>query len=245
MDLEDSVSPANKPAACQAVVQFLQEGHCGSQIWVRINSGVQGRRDADLLAECSNLSGIWIAKAEDVSYVADISARFAMGGRSDPEVGLLIESARGIIALADLLSVPTVQHIQLGEIDLAADLRHSTSKGENMAWARHWLVTHTAAAGHPQPVAPVDADYIDLSRYRRTCISLRDIGFGSRACIHPAQADIADQVFGISDTELATANALLDQYEAALEKNRGAIGDGAGSMIDAATVRTARRVTGR
>lgn len=245
LDLEDSVAPSRKEAALAAAVAFLKDELRDGEVWVRINTGAAGLREAELLAECPNLTGLWIPKAEEPAYVQDIARRTSEAPGGGPALGLLIESARGVLALAELLNLPDTQQVQLGEIDLAADLRHSASRPENMTWFRHWLITHAAAAGLPQPVAPVDADYTNLASFKASCISLRDIGFGSRACIHPAQADLAEQVFSTGAEDLAAAHALLDQYEAALRENRGALGDDKGSMIDAASVRSARRITGR
>ncbi|MGX1162170.1 citrate lyase subunit beta/citryl-CoA lyase/(S)-citramalyl-CoA lyase [Arthrobacter sp. SLBN-100] len=245
LDLEDSVAPSRKGEALAAAVAFLQDDASHDEAWVRINPGAAGLYEAELLTECPNLAGLWIPKAEEPAHVQDIASRVSDTPGDGPALGLLIESARGVLALAELLRLPETQQVQLGEIDLAADLRHAASDSENMTWFRHWLITHAAAAGLPQPVGPVDADYTNLAGFRASCLSLRDIGFGSRACIHPAQADIAEQVFGTSAEDLVAAHALLDRYEAALRENRGALGDGSGSMIDAASVRSARRLTGR
>jgi citrate lyase subunit beta/citryl-CoA lyase len=245
LDLEDSVAPSRKEEALAAAVTFLSGDARNAEVWVRINPGAAGLHEAELLTESPNLTGLWIPKAEEPAYVQDIASRVSDTPGGGPALGLLIESARGVLALAELLSLPETQQVQLGEIDLAADLRHAAPGPENMIWFRHWLITHAAAAGLPQPVGPVDADYTNLAGFKASCFGLRDIGFGSRACIHPAQADIAEQVFGTSAEDLAAAHALLDQYEAALRENRGALGDGSGSMIDAASVRSARRLTGR
>lgn len=245
LDLEDSVAPTRKEEALAAALAFLRDDGFRSQTWVRINPGAAGLREAELLAESPHMAGLWIPKADEPAYVQDLAVRIGSAAGGGPALGLLIESARGVLALAELLTLPETKQVQLGEIDLAADLRHATPRPENMAWFRHWLITHAAAAGLPQPVAPVEADYTDLAGFRDSCVSLRDIGFGSRACIHPAQADVAEQVFGTSPEDLAAAHALLDRYEAALRESRGALGDGSGSMIDAATVRSARRLTGR
>jgi citrate lyase subunit beta / citryl-CoA lyase len=245
LDLEDSVAPSRKEEALGSALAYLKEDTGPAQTWVRINPGAAGLREAELLAECPNLAGLWIPKAEHPAYVQDISGKVSTTADDGPALGLLIESARGILALAELLNLPETKQVQLGEIDLAADLRHANSGPESMTWFRHWLITHAAAAGLPQPVAPVEADYVNLAAFKASCLSLRDIGFGSRACIHPAQADIAEKIFGTSAEDLAHAHALLDQYETALKQNRGALGDGNGSMIDAASVRSTRRLTGR
>ncbi|WP_248960666.1 hypothetical protein [Sphaerisporangium perillae] len=74
---------------------------------------------------------------------------------------------------------------------------------------------------------------------------LRSLGFQGRACIHPDQVTIANEVFGVDDAELADAHALLDLFERHQRSGSGAFRDAHGAMVDAATVRRARDLTGR
>ncbi|GAB3279661.1 CoA ester lyase [Sinomonas notoginsengisoli] len=244
LDLEDAVAPARKDIARQAALSALGRGSLGASLWVRVNAGAQGVRDAQLLRSASRMpGGVWIAKAEDASVVRDVAGVFA-GEEDAPGVGLLVESAKGLLALDALIAAGGVQ-IQIGEIDLAADLGHRGASDEGMGWARSWAVVHSSAYGLLPPVAPVSADYADEVAFRESCGRLRDIGFGSRACIHPRQAAIADQVFTPTPQEVAAANLLVDEYELMVAQGKGAFSDSAGAMADAATVRRARRLTGR
>lgn len=243
VDLEDAVAPSRKDLARELTVQFLFSGPT-PEVWVRVNSGPNSLRDASALIVGPALAGIWLAKAEDAALLAELSA---IVNASDHRVrlGLMVETARGALHLDALLATGVADLLQIGEIDLAADLGHTVSRAENLEWARHLVVAHSAAAGLAAPVAPVDQDYRDLDRFRATSTHLREIGFGGRACIHPNQVQVADDVFGISASARAEANALLDAYEIALANGQGVGTDAAGLMVDAATVRSARRLTGR
>jgi citrate lyase subunit beta/citryl-CoA lyase len=239
LDLEDSVAPGNKAAALAAAREFVEAPARSGETWVRLNPGKSGLAEARELRGSAHLSGVLLAKAEDPDIVR------ALAEVSQTAVSLLIESARGVLALPQLLETGVVDNVQIGEIDLAADLRYPSGASRGLDWVRNWVVLHSAAWGLTAPIAPVDANYRDLDAFRSTSLELRNLGFGARACIHPAQCAVADDVFGIAADRLADAHRMLDEYEAALRENHGAFGDASGSMVDAATVRTARRLTGR
>lgn len=236
VDLEDSVAPSRKGAALSAARDFLAVQRA-FPTWVRVNPGTDGVAEAEALRETDALDGIWLAKAEDPDLAA------AIGAAAGVKVGVLVETAKGILALPDLLRPACVVAVQLGEIDLSADLGHRGSSRRGLECFRNWAVLHAVAA-KARAVGPVSADFRDLDAFRVSTVELRDTGFTARACIHPAQVEVVDEVFGVSDEELEAANRMIDTYETALREGRGAYGN-AGAMVDAATIRQARALTGR
>ena len=244
LDLEDSVAPAQKDRALENVIAFAtQEPHAGGT-WVRINQGERGIREASFLGAIENLTGLWIPKAEEADHVRHVVNALGRGPSSLLRVGLLIESAKGLLALNELAAMTEVSQLQLGEVDLGADLRQRSQRPENMLLARQSLVVHAAANGLPAPVAPVDDNTVDMEGFRESSKKLRDAGFGGRACIHPAQLEIALEVFSVSEEERRLARNLLACYNAARASGHGVIRDENGVMIDAASVRSARLVLG-
>ncbi|MUU69702.1 CoA ester lyase [Pseudarthrobacter sp. GA104] len=244
LDLEDSVAPSRKEYALHNAIEFAQQGPHPGGTWVRINQGGQGISESAVLGAAKNLSGIWIPKAEQTQQVLDIAAVLPAAAAPRPRIGLLVESAKGVLALQELSAMKEVSQLQLGELDLGADLRHRARHAENMLLARQNMVLNAAAQELPAPIAPVEDNVVDLDGFRESSKKLRDAGFGGRACIHPAQVRIALEVFGISEEERSAAQQLLAHYEAATSTGQGVIRDDQGVMIDAASVRTARLVLG-
>lgn len=249
LDLEDAVAPSRKDEARAAAVAFAEAGVAGGprrpELWIRINEGARGRDDARALLATGRVDGLWVPKA---TAGADLDALVGLVADGSTALGLLIESATGLLSLGDTSGLPGVRHLQLGEVDLRADLRMTPDPGPGddlLDWARGLTVAHTAARGLVSAVAPVSVHTSDPEAFRASSLRLRRLGFQGRACIHPAQVALANEVFGIDSGELADAHALLDLFDRRVGEGNGVFRDSAGAMVDAATVRRARELTGR
>ncbi|MFJ2645188.1 HpcH/HpaI aldolase/citrate lyase family protein [Streptomyces sp. NPDC087420] len=255
LDLEDAVAPSKKDEARAAAVAFAGErdGDEGPELWVRINEGARGLADARALLATGRVDGLWVPKAAAGADLDTLIALVAAGtdvrsGVPAVALGLLIESAAGLLSLGSVAGRPGVRHLQLGEVDLRADLRMAPDPvpGDHLLdWARGLTVAHTAAHGLASAVAPVSVHTSDIGGFRASSAHLRGLGFQGRACIHPDQVAVANEVFGVDPAELADAHALLDLFEDRLTEGSGAFRDTHGAMVDAATVRRARELTGR
>jgi len=236
LDLEDAVAESRKDVALTAALEFLGTARTSGQRWVRVNSGERGLRELHALAG-AGLDGVWFAKVEPGDWATEAIA-IAVG--AGIRLGLMIESARGIVGLPVLPELPTDTLTQLGEVDLRADLRIRDSSEEAMVPYRARIVMETAIRGLPAAVGPVDPYFDDLDAFRAGTILLRDRGFSSRACIHPSQVTIVNEVFTPTAEEVAQARRVLDEFERQASEGVGAYRAADGSMVDAATVRRAR-----
>jgi citrate lyase subunit beta/citryl-CoA lyase len=108
-----------------------------------------------------------------------------------------------------------------------------------LSTARGLVVLASAAAGVLPPVAPVSRDFRDLDAFRSSTSGLRRAGYLGRACIHPAQVEVANAVFTPSAQELERARDILRRSAAA---EGGVALDADGGMLDAAVVRQAERL---
>jgi len=249
-DLEDAVAPANRDEARRVVASWLQTSDDSGQRWVRINSGADGIED--LRAVCSTgLFGVVIPKVDSVDDVAEIVlAATQLAGNPDDDSGrragplrvmALIETARGLSNLDGIAAHLAIDLLQLGELDLAADLRLTPSPDETeLLFARSRIVTAAAAAGLPPPVAPVSPDFQDLARFQLTTDRLRRLGFVGRAVIHPRQIAPVHQAFTPPEEELKAALRNVSAYESAVLRGTAVIVDDAGRMVDEAVVRASR-----
>lgn len=239
VDLEDSVAPSGKAAAAASALAFLDSQRGLGERWVRVNQGELGLSEIRQLRSSAGLDGVWLPKVEPGEWVREALELLAETGT---RAGLLVESAAGLVGMPQLPPVPTNTLAQLGEVDLAADLRMRDRSDEAMVPYRARIVMECVIRGLAAPVAPVATTFDDPVALLVSTTSLRDRGFGSRACIHPLQVAVVNEVFTVDDAERSRARAIVEQFDAHATAGTGVYTDPAGEMVDAATVRWARAI---
>jgi citrate lyase subunit beta/citryl-CoA lyase len=244
VDLEDGVSPTDKDLARHNLAAFLKDFNSEVEIWVRVNPE-KGALEADLAAAVhKNCRGIVLAKATTLAEIQNLDSLItglenSRGITNKLEVSALIESALGIFNAQAIATGPRVTRMQVGESDLRADLGTSGAAGETTTqFARSMAVFASAAAGINPPLAAVSTNFKDLDAYRKSSQDFKDWGYFGRACIHPAQVEIVNEVFTPNADDLAAAQDILDRLVAA---GGGVALDAKGRMIDEAIAKIARR----
>ena len=252
-DLEDGVAPAAKDEARRNTIEWLADapapgdGARGPQRWARINGDDRTIGDLDAVIH-PNLSGLVLPKAtlsrlsdleETITYLEEDRGIEALTTR----INALIESARGILDAIGLAAHHRVDRLAVGEADLTAELGINPATGAHGLWPlRMQLVVASAAAAIAAPVAPVQTDIADVEHLRRTSEELAAAGFGARSAIHPTQIPIINEVFAPSPDDVAWAEQLIADFAARTDDGLGVFTDAAGSMVDEAVVRRARRI---
>lgn len=253
LDLEDAVAWPRKQRAREAVAEFVA-GHAVSgdptQLWVRVNA--ESWRDDVTAVVAPGLTGLCLAKASGAAYVEAVARLIdeleRTRGLEAGAVALspLVEDAAAALAAAAIAAAPRVARLQVGEVDLAADCGIQPGPdGAELAWVRGQIVLTSAAARIEAPVGPVTTDFTDLDALRSSTDALRRMGYGSRACIHPAQVTVVNDVFTPRADEVDRAREIVDRFERAEQAGDGVLLDADGRMIDLAVVRNARRVLAR
>lgn len=236
VDLEDAVPAHLKAVAKENVRAWAADlGGTGQDIWVRINSGAEGLADLAELRECPHLTGFVLAKAElaDVRRVVEAVADTGLA------IAPLLETASGVLD-APRIAAAGVQHLQIGEYDLCADVGITPGEDEvETGWARGAVVFVSSAAGLLPPVAPVSVEIRDEERFAESTRRAARQGFVGRACIHPRQVEIVNELFTPTASEVEVARETLRRFDA-LEGGAVMVDDH-GRLVDEATVRSARR----
>lgn len=250
VDLEDAVAPSAKQAARDSVAAWLMSAVRPPDVWVRINHP-HGAEDDLQVAVVPQVTGVMIPKVTSQGDLLAVNAGIDRlernGGLPPGAVATLpiVETAAGLLAVADLARTPRVRQLMIGEFDLSADLGIDPARSDALLPMRMSVVVASAAAGLDPPLGPVSANFRDPELLRRETLEIAALGFGSRPAIHPAQVPVINDVFTPSAAEIERAARLVDLYEAALAEGRGSITDAAGHMVDEAVVRVARRVLAR
>ncbi|GGG07354.1 CoA ester lyase [Rhodococcoides trifolii] len=203
LDIEDAVAPAAKPAARQAVVEWLSNG---GTAWVRINDATTTFWADDLaaLSGVPGLQGVMLAKTESGSQVEMTADRLPEGTR----VLALIESAVGLEATPEIARANATFRLAFG----SGDFRRDTGMSDEplaMAYPRSRLVVSSRAARLPGPIDGPTLAANDGMLSRDSALTL-SMGMSGKLCMHSDQAAIVNRELAPSPADVTWARDVID-----------------------------------
>jgi citrate lyase beta subunit len=234
-DLEDAVSFEEKGSARKLTARLLEEIGSRCAKIVRVNGADTDLFDDDLAAVAElDLDGIVLPKAtpEAVGTL----------GPDGPPVIAIVETAQGLRLAYETAIQPRVFALVLGAVDLGAELAlEPRADGQEILFARSTVVVDSAAADIRPPFDVVHLATRDEAGLEAEALLARSLGFGGKACIHPAQLEVVNRVFAPSTEQLEWARAVVAAYEDGVREGRGAVALN-GAMIDLPVVERARGI---
>jgi malyl-CoA/(S)-citramalyl-CoA lyase len=123
-------------------------------------------------------------------------------------------------------------------------LDHPDSEGIRQTYLGnqwHFAMSRMIVACRAYGLRPIDGpfgDYNDPEGYLAVAKSFAALGGEGKWAIHPAQIELANQVFTPSEAEVERARRIIDAMEEAAKTGQGAVSLD-GRMIDAASIRQA------
>ena len=249
VDLEDAVATAEKAQARQQAAELLRARR-PRQTFLRVNAVSTPFCYEDLLvAAATALDGIVLPKTESAADLAMVDWLLAqLEAKAGKPVGSIeitpiIETARGLAAAAEIAAASKrLRRLAFGAVDLALDMDIDLGDDAGaMAHARFALALASRQAGLEGPLDTVFVDIADLEGLRASTARARAMGFGGKACIHPAQLEVVNAVFTPSEAELTRAQAIVTAFDQAEAAGLAAVSVG-GTMVDYPVVLKARRV---
>lgn len=231
VDLEDAVAPDRKTRAREAVANFP---FAERSICLRVNGSQTEWLNEDLaLCMLPAVNAVMLPKVESAVQIHQIADRI-------PEaIPLLpfIETAQGYWNMRDIALAGRVQRLVFGVLDFMLDLGLGAS-GAELNSVRLQMVITSRVAGIGAPVDGVTQDVKDLELLRREALLSRNLGFGGKTCIHPAQVATVNACFSYSNEDIAWAGKVI----AAVAAARGAVIQLDGKMIDRPVVERAKAI---
>jgi citrate lyase subunit beta/citryl-CoA lyase len=231
LDLEDGVNAGDRVAARSAVIENLLDPQ---RTILRVNPVDSADFALDLEAlNQTPYSVVMLAKTESSEDVR------ALAGRS---VIALCETAKGVIAAADIASVESCVALMWGAEDLVASLGGRSSRHENgdyrdvARFARTQVLLSARSHGRVA-IDAIHLDIGDLAGLRDEAQDAAASGFGATACIHPSQVDVVRAAYRPTDAEIAWASGVIR----AATTERGVFRY-EGRMIDAPLLRHAEQI---
>ncbi len=242
-DLEDGVSPGDRPEARQELGEALRAvKKTRTERAVRINPWPSSDASADLAVvppEACEL--IVVPKVESADAVKALSV--ALDERSHPaRLLLIVETARGVLH-ADRFPPASDRVVALafGAEDYAATVgARRTHRATEVLWARSRVVAAAAAYG-VDAIDQVYPDFKDLDGFVEECRFAGQLGYVGKMLIHPDQIQPAHQAFAPSEEDVARARKILEAAEDAGAGSGGVVVVD-GRMVDRPVIEQARRV---
>lgn len=246
IDLEDAVPAAAKADArvvAREAVLALSQDAPSMLLFVRVNPVVSEYFGDDLDSLLPVLSAVVVPKLESAAEVVHVGEALDERGL---KMGILagLETAAGVERSVEILGAPGVAGAYFGAEDYIADMGGQRTIGNmEVLYARSRVALAARLAGVPA-VDQIVADFGDTERFVREAAEARAMGFVGKICIHPAQVGLANTAFVPSAEEVERASALLDAYDAAVERGEAAVAFD-GQMVDEPVARQARSVLAR
>lgn len=248
LDLEDSVTMAEKDAARLLVYQALKTVDYGdTEMVVRINplNTPYGKKDIEAVVK-AGVDVIRMPKTETAEEVVEVEREIE---RVERELGCVgrtkimaaIESTLGIVnAYAIATASPRMMGIALGAEDYCANLKaQRTPGGDELRLARETIVVAARAAGI-DALDTVYSNLNDMETFRQEVEYIKTLGFDGKSIINPRQIEVINEVFAPKEKEITKARAIIAAIKEAEAKGSGVIALN-GKMIDRPVVIRAQR----
>lgn len=252
LDLEDSIPPAEKQAARDALAAAAaMVGQAGAEVAVRINRPLELAVPDIAAAIMPQVTALMLPKVMGPEHIKLLSEVVAA---REAALGLPVGGTRfiGIIetpqALPHLAAIaaadPRMAALGVGSEDLSTELE--AVPGADLLYHFGMMAVAAARGAGILPLGSIGAfaDFRDLEGYRASLKRSRRLGFACTACIHPAHVPIINEEYGVAPEEADRARRLIATFEAALAKGEGAVAF-EGAMIDLPVVERARRLLAR
>jgi citrate lyase subunit beta/citryl-CoA lyase len=177
-----------------------------------------------------------LAKCEGTADLVDLE---------EYEVVALCETARGVLAAAEVAALPNVSALMWGAEDLVASLggsssRHADGRYRDVATHARSQVLLAAGAHDVAAIDTVHLEIADVDGLRAEAMDAAAVGFAATACIHPSQVDVVRDAYRPDPERLEWARAVL----AAAVDEPGVFAF-RGAMVDAPLLRQAEAVVRR
>jgi len=245
IDLEDAVPPQDKATARAGVIAWLEansESYPDCAIGVRMNGldTLDGLKDVIAFSETSARPDfLMVPKAGSHSALVNLTQLLEINRPNRRHVALwvVIES---VLGLKNASRIAGVCGMRGGVLFGGAD--YSLAIGTGMDWealfhARSTLATEVRVTNGTL----MDVPYLnvkDEEGLRAECVRVKALGFDGKACIHPSQVAIVNEVFSPSEAELDWARRVAEAGRS--QDGRAVLLDG--KMLDIPVYLRAERI---
>lgn len=217
INLEDGISPQDKPKALELTKLFLSHLKIShAKIIIRVNEIDNGGLEEIKALMAFKPDGFRIPKLrslEELEQIKNITG--------DTPLYATIETKEAFTTLDRLAASGHIKVAYLGLLDLLSDLNLPQHMIEPDNDTVKYLMSEFVVKCRTHGVLPVSftyQEYKNTERYEQWCMLSKYMGFAGQSCIAPIQAEIANSVFGHSKEEIVKAREIKALFEASRAK---------------------------
>ncbi|MDO3436965.1 CoA ester lyase [Rhizobium sp. CBN3] len=218
LDLEDSVAPANKPRAREAVHEFVLRHAGKTALLIRINPLASPEAQDDLAA-VNGLQpfAVMLPKAEGAVSVRKLAASLTP---AVPVLPIATETPSAIFEIGSYRDVSAnLCGLTWGAEDLPAAIGASTARRTDGRYTPPYELARSLAlfAAHAAAVPAIETVYPnfrDLNGLRAYVGRARRDGFSGMMAIHPGQVEAINHAFTPDPSEVAWAEKVAAAFAA-------------------------------
>jgi len=214
LNLEDAIAPSRKKEALFNIALFLSHmEQSNSFIVIRTNPLSDGGEEDISFLNDFGFDAIRIPKVKTQTEVARALTLLS----SEKELHISLETKEAFYDLRRLRIDERLTTANLGILDLLSSL----GLPQSIVQLGNPTIDHIlskflvdAKSVGILPVSFMFQEYNDTETFKAWCKREKMMGFTSKACMGPAQVEIANEIFGISDEVIKRAKHIKTLFEA-------------------------------
>tara|TARA_B100001057_G_C22787404_1_gene926174 strand:- start:916 stop:1572 length:657 start_codon:yes stop_codon:yes gene_type:complete len=187
LDLESTVPDDQKDNA-KNIIKSCNVNKTNT--YIRINK----HSDLDFVT-AENFLGIFLPFTENKAQLEKIDDLLKKKESHKTDVIPILESINGLANLEEICSFKErVNIISFGSHDLAKSINLKVSEDEKEILEFRKNIVNKSK----NLKKPIDTSYLNfknLSGFEQSCMTVYELGFGGKACIHPDQVKISNRIF--------------------------------------------------
>ena len=213
LNLEDAIAPSRKKEALYNIALFLSHlEQSRSCIIVRTNPIDEGGAEEIAFLNDFAFDAVRIPKVTNQTQIA--RALTLIDG--EKELHISLETAEAFQSLTRLHIDERLTTANLGILDLLSSLGLPQSIVEIGNPTIDSILSRFLIDARSTGLLPISfmfQDYKDTETFRRWCLYEKKMGFTAKACMGPAQVEIANEVFGTDPDALKRAREIKELFE--------------------------------
>ena len=187
LDLESTV-PDDQKEEAKKIIKGCNINKDQTYIRINMNSDLE-------FVTSEKFPGIFLPFTETKKQLTEIDTLLKKTEKLKTDVIPILESITGLANLEEICSFSErVQIISFGSHDLAKSINLKISEDEKeILEFRKNIVNKSKII-----LKPIDTSFLnfkDTDGFKKSCLSVKDLGFGGKACIHPNQIEISNNIF--------------------------------------------------